>query len=177
MRRSQMNKRVVFILLLFCVVLQASAQKKFGYKASVNKIDSTGFYKIILDPALLARSEVNQADIRLRDQSGNFVPYITDRDLPKVEKWQLLTFPKITLKNEKDTGTTFIVQNNAAKPISTLWVKLANTAVYRTINLYGADDLNHWFAIRENIPLQQADGDNDQAKQRHRDPPDQPAAG
>jgi hypothetical protein len=159
MKLSQKNK-TSFLWAMLCVfTLSASAQKTFRYQAVLPKIDSGGFYKIGLQPAFIAKSNAELTDIRLVNGKGNFVPYITADNLPHTGNAKFVVFPEVVSK--KDTGTTFIVESKEKAPVNRLWLKLKSTAVQRTINLSGSDDLQRWFAIEEDIPLQQAVLDND----------------
>jgi hypothetical protein len=151
-----MNKVQYLIILLCGFTLQASAQKNFKYGAALQKIDSTGFYRINLQPALVAKAKPDLADIRIIDAKGSFVPYIQAGSLPQKDQKSFVVFNKIDTRLSTDTGTTFIVENKTALALDRLWIKLQNTAVQRKVNLLGSDDLQQWFAIQEDIPLQEA---------------------
>jgi hypothetical protein len=151
----------LFFLLYVSTVFNAFGQATFKYESTINKVDSSGFYKIGLLPAFVAKSNIDLSDIRVIDNNGHFVPYISFGNLPLRSQAQFTVFPTVAIKSKADTGTTFVVENNQTQPVNRLWVKLRNTAVQRTINLYGSDDLKRWFAIEEDIPLQQAIADSD----------------
>ncbi|SDE52534.1 Protein of unknown function [Mucilaginibacter pineti] len=146
----------VLILLFFASIKTASAQKTFKYGAALQQVDSTGFYRINLQPALVAKAKADLSDIRIADGKGNFVPYIQAGSLPQKDQKSFVVFNTIATRLPTDTGTTFIVENKTGLPLDRLWIKLQNTAVQRQINLIGSDDLQQWFAIQENIPLQEA---------------------
>ncbi|MGY0038877.1 hypothetical protein [Pedobacter sp. NJ-S-72] len=55
-----------------------------------------------------------------------------------------------------DTITTFIAENKEHLTINQLSLQLRNASVKRTVNLSGSDDLNKWYAIKENISLEEA---------------------
>ena len=148
---------IVFPLLLIAGF--ASAQKGFKYGTAVKKVDSNGFYRIDLQPALLAKSESN-FDLRLMDAHGNFIPYIPEDDVPPHPQ-KFIVFPEAHEQSTADSGTVYIAENAQKIQVSTLWVKLNNTAVKRTVNLSGSDDLIKWYAIEEDIPLQEAVLNND----------------
>jgi hypothetical protein len=151
-----MNK-LSFLLLLFCgPILSASAQKNFKYKAPLQKIDSTGFYRIAFQPALVAKAKADLSDIRIADAKGNFVPYVQAGSLPQKSQKSFMVFPVISVRSTADTGTTFTIENKTGLALDRLWIRLQNTAVKRKVNLLGSDDLNQWFAIQEDIPLQEA---------------------
>ncbi|MDR3695665.1 DUF3999 family protein [Mucilaginibacter sp.] len=156
MRRSQKIKAGIFFTGLFLALFSASAQNTFKYAAAIPKTDSAGFYKISLQPAFVAKSNPDFSDIRLIDQKGHFVPYITADNLPQPANEKFVVFPRLAVASKTDTGTSYIIENTASLPVSMLWVKLRNTAVKRTVNLSGSDDLKRWFAIEEDVPLQQA---------------------
>ena len=150
------SKTSVLILAFLGAMFSASAQKNFKYAAPIQKIDSTGFYKIGLSPTFVAKSTATLSDVRLTDAKGNYVPYINAENLPKTDHEQFVVFPEVQAKLKTDTGTTFIVESKEKLPVNRLWLKLKNTAVERTVNLSGSDDLEKWFAIDENVPLQKA---------------------
>lgn len=156
MRLKKMNKLTLSTLLLCGVILSASAQKKFKYKAALHKIDSTGFYRIGLQPGLVAKAKPDLSDIRIADAKGNFVPYIQAGSLPQRSQKSFVVFPEISNTPKTDTSTVFIIENKTGLVLDRLWIRLQNTAAKRKVNLLGSDDLNQWFAIQEDIPLQEA---------------------
>ncbi|QTE43514.1 MULTISPECIES: hypothetical protein [Mucilaginibacter] len=151
-----MNKLTLSTLLLCGVILSASAQKKFKYKAALHKIDSTGFYRIGLQPGLVAKAKPDLSDIRIADAKGNFVPYIQAGSLPQKSQKSFVVFPEISNTPKTDTSTVFIIENKTGLVLDRLWIRLQNTAVKRKVNLLGSDDLKQWFAIQEEITLQEA---------------------
>jgi hypothetical protein len=146
-----------FLLPVFLgLMLSASAQKTFKYQALIDTVKFTGFYKIDIEPRVLVKSRDDLADIRLADMKGNLVPYISEGNMPQFEKQKFVVFPPANINSPKDTGTTFIAENTLRQPVSTLWVTMNNTAVKRTVNLSGSNDQKNWYAIEEDIPLQDA---------------------
>jgi hypothetical protein len=162
MRRSKRNN-IGFLCTLFCfTALSALGQDGFKYRAGLRKVDSQGFYKISLQPAFVAKSVVNLADVRLTDVNGKFVAYVNAADVPVKSEEKFVVFPRIENGSKTDSGTTIIIENKSTEPISRLWVKLKNTSVDRTMSISGGDDLKKWFAIEEGIQLDQS-GTNQKA--------------
>jgi hypothetical protein len=151
-----MNKMACLIGLFCGLMLSASAQKNFKYQAALQKIDNTGFYRISLQPALVAKAKADLSDIRIVDAKGNFTPYIQAGSLPQKDQKSFVVFNQVDARLSTDTGTTFIVENKTGLALDRLWIKLQNTAVQRKVNLVGSDDLKQWFAIQEDVPLQEA---------------------
>jgi hypothetical protein len=152
----RMNKILTLTALFLGLMLSASAQQNFKYQAALPKVDSTGFYHISLQPALIAKAKADLSDIRIVDAKGNFIPYIQAGSLPQKNQKSFVVFNPVDAKLSTDTGTTFIVENKTGLALDRLWIKLQNTAVQRKVNLVGSDDLKQWFAIQEDIPLQEA---------------------
>lgn len=155
-QKSQKMNKALLLLCSLGLVFTASAQKTFKYAAKVGAIDTPGFYSIVLQPDLVAKSKADLSDLRLIDDSGHFVPYVLaygqpawlDNSIPYI------SFPIVHIKSATDTGTTFVVKNISPAPVDNLEIKLKNAAVERTLNLNGSDDLAQWFVIEENIPVQ-----------------------
>lgn len=146
---------MICLLLLCMTSLQANAQKNFRYQAGIEEAVQSGFCKINLQPALIAKSKADLSDLRISDEKGNFVPYIGAEELSS-ERTGLLNFPLEDITSEKDTNTVVIAENKNSRLISQLWLKFKNTAVSRSAELLGSDDRNRWFAISEDIILSQA---------------------
>lgn len=158
-RQKKMNKKGFLSVVCLMLMVSASAQKTFKYQAKLDSVKATGFYKISLSPAFVAKSNAGRTDIRVIDNKGSFVPYITSDNLPRIDSEVFVAFPE--LKQKPDTGISYTLENVTKQPINRLWLKLRNTAAKRTVNLYGSDDHEQWFAVDEDIPLQASTYDND----------------
>ena len=156
MRLQLTINKLLFVLAGCCVLSAANGQRTFKYQAAIKMVDSAGFYKIELPATLIAKSKGDLSDIRLADTKGAFIPFITGGSLPQPKGQRFLTFAQVNFHPEPDTGTTFTIDCKGSTPVNNLWLKLNNTAVQRTVNLSGSDDLKKWFAIEEDVPLQTA---------------------
>jgi hypothetical protein len=157
MMKLRTRKRNIVLTALFCgLMLSVSAQKNFKYRAGLQKVDTTGFYRISLQPAFVAKAMPDKTDIRIADAKGNFIPFIEAGSLPQKDQKSFVVFSTIDARLPTDTGTTYTVENKTGLPLDRLWIRLQNTAVQRKVNLMGSDDLKQWFAIQEEIPLQEA---------------------
>jgi hypothetical protein len=143
----------VFILKSAAVFAQSGA---FKYKAAVQKIDSSGVYKIELDPAVIAKSVQSLYDVRLMDNTGKFVAYALSNHLTIDSGNDFIEFPEVKQRDNADTATTFIAENKNKFNVNQLLIELKNTSVSRSVNIAGSDDLNKWYAIKEDIDLQPA---------------------
>ena len=157
MRSRKKIKSIGLALYFILGSLSLSAQQTFKYQAELQKVDSDGFYRISLDPGLIARSKADLSDIRILDDRKHFMPYIFGSQFIFKSKADFIAFPQLKIGQGTDSVTTFIAENTRNIAISQLYVQLRNTAVQRTVNLTGSDDLEHWYAIKENISLTDAE--------------------
>jgi len=162
MMKLSQKVKTGLLLSAFCfAVLLARAQNDYKYRAAVQKVDSTGFYKISLQPGFVAKSESGLVDLRLMDGKKRLIPYVNSANAPLNRPQAFMVLPQVETLTKTDSGTSIVVENKTAQPISRIWLKLKNTAVIRTMNLAGSDDLNRWFAIEEGVPLGPSDVNND----------------
>lgn len=153
----QKSKRFYLLWLLVCAGTVANAQlKDYRFKGDVQKIDSAGVYRIELSPALIAKSYDGMSDIRVADEKGKGVPFILSSKLSLNSPDSFIIFPEVAPEQVADTSVFYTVKNNNNLNIGQLWLRLKKTDVSRTVNLTGSDDLKSWFAIKEDIPLEQA---------------------
>ena len=160
MKTSLKNKILKLTWCLLIVSPYLQAQSGFKYKASLPVIDSSGFYLINLKPELVAKTKPGFADLRIRQGDGQFAPYIRSDNLVSKDKQRFQVFPQVNFTSKTDTGTVYVISNLDRLTINELWLRLRNTAVSRTVSLTGSDDLKDWYAIKENVILEEA-GTND----------------
>jgi len=161
MRISQKCKLIFTILCTFGI-LQAWSQSNYRYKADVAKIDSSGVYKIELKPDFLSKSiSKNLYDIRVVDENRKFVAYTIVSNPSDKARPIFVDFPEVKQGSNSDTVTYYIAENKDKIKVNQLWLKLKNTAVSRLADISGSEDQQHWFAIKENIQLQDAGTGND----------------
>lgn len=162
MTRINQKRKFIFIILWALRILPAWSQGTYLYKADIQKIDSSGVYKVELNPNFLSKSTSKSLyDIRIVDETGKFVAYTIISNPSDKLKPVFVDFPEVKQNSNNDTVTYYIAENKNKVKISQLWLKLKNTAVNRLADISGSDDQQHWFAIKENIQLQDAgSGDN-----------------
>jgi hypothetical protein len=159
-----MKNRLKFKRLLFVFLLVPSigfplfAQQDFMFKAGIERVNRSSFYKIHLQPEIVAKCNESLSDLRISDDKGNYIPYIR-YILPSAEP-SFKNFPILQTSGDGDSVTSVIAENKEGLLIGSLGLKLKNTAVSRTAYLLGSDDMEKWFAIDEDIMLQQATGNN-----------------
>jgi len=162
------NLKVKLTFIILCAfVISSSALwaqvNTYKYRADIQKIDSAGIYKIELSPDLIAKSGKGFNDIRLFDNTGKSVAYALSNNLSAGSQNSFIEFLAVDSATKTDTATIYISENINRLNVNQLWVDLKNTSVNRSVNLTGSDDLKTWFAIKEDIRLQDA-GNEDKAE-------------
>jgi len=156
-------------LALVCHPVKAQQQNSFRYKADIVKtdsgkafnIDSSGVYRIWLDPRFIAKSVHDDfSDIRLMDDGGSFVAYSLTDGASDEKTQTFVPLSEIKQNKVSDTATVYIADAGIRGVISQLWLTFKNTEVERLANLSGSDDLQHWYAIKEGIILQGSTDNN-----------------
>jgi hypothetical protein len=145
--------------------LQLAGQATFKYQAKIDNTTKAGFYKVYLQPALVAKCRSDLADLRIVNNNGDFIPYVIATKFPRSSS-DFVQFPSVDSIWEKDTLPSFVIGNKGRLPITSLWLQFKNAAVRRQIDLLGSDDLKNWYAIREGIPILEASSRQDDTYQQ-----------
>lgn len=163
MMRKNLKSKLVFLILIRCILTGATAraQNTFKYKADLPKIDTSTVYRIKLAPALVARSNESLSDIRLLNDKVKFTAYTLSKNVFTGNSGNFVEFPQIKANNTSDTASVYIAQNKAGIKTHELWIRLKNTEVQRSVDIFGSDDLKKWFAIKEGIQLNQGTFDKE----------------
>lgn len=146
---------LLWLFVLLCPLANAQL-KNYRYKANVQKIDSGGVYRIELSPQLIAKSYDGSSDIRIADDKSKNVAFVLSNKLSLSSSNSFIVFPEVTPEQVADTSVFYTAENKNNLEISQLWLRLKKADVTRTVNLTGSDDLKNWFAIKEDMPLEQA---------------------
>lgn len=139
------------VILLF-VTTESSAQQ-FKYKMSLGTVDSTFFYRIVLSPEVIAKSNATLSDIRVLDEEGKEQPYIIKAAAPVFKEASFIEFPIISKEREADKQAHVVVKNTQTSVINHLLLFIKNTEAKRNVTISGSEDQTKWYVIKENIAL------------------------
>ena len=155
MKKLNRIKATFFVLLCMDIhVATVFGQNTFKYQSDIENVLKSGFYKIYLQPGLIAKGNTDLSDLRIIDGKKTFVPFVRLQSLPsKTENF--LVFPVVN-STTIDSVTTIVIENKDRLLLQSLWINVKNTAVYRKADLLGSDDQQSWFAIQEDISLSQS---------------------
>lgn len=146
-----MNK-VCCLLTAFWLISPVSRAQSFRFRASVDTVQQSGFYRILLPPDVLGRLNNKLTDIRLYDKQEQEVPYLLTKQQPALTA-PFLAYEIVSLKSQPAVGTTLILRNRTNDRINSLGIVLKNTNVGKKARLSGSSDAQNWYAIDNAIWL------------------------
>ncbi len=134
------------LLITFFVSLTTFAQ---NYTGSINSINESGLRKIMLPIKVRAVSNENYNFLRIKDSLKNDVPYVLIYNNDK--KFSTFQELKIASKNViKDSVTSIVIENKSAEKTASITLKIANTKIRKSYNVYGSDNGSEWFGLISN---------------------------
>ncbi|RYY65335.1 MAG: hypothetical protein EOO12_07220 [Chitinophagaceae bacterium] len=116
----------------------------------LDTVPQDGFYRVALAPELTRHARSNFADLRLRDERGEPVPYRVERRLGR-STFSWLTIPVAHL--EETDSSTRITFGMPTERSSGFQLVFANTAARRGAALTGSDDGQRWYGITDRFEL------------------------
>ncbi len=152
MRKHPMCKYFITGLLLLSATL-ATAQNAARFFSKLPVITKAGFYRINLQPAVVANCQDNLEDLRLLDTASRQVPFVIQTDPPAFTENSFIELPVLSTELAPDKQTHITIGNTSNKTISKLLLEIKNTDANRFVTVSGSDDNKQWFVIKENILL------------------------
>ncbi len=145
--------KILVALFLLSLVPQWAFTQQFNYGAKLNKVDTSGFYEIIITPAITRYLQPDFSDIRIADEDNRWVPHILQQGGATTLANSFTAFP--ILKNTvTDSGKNLLVIENIKREgINHLKLLLKNAAVSRLASLSGSNNQQDWFIIDDNIRI------------------------
>jgi len=149
--RKILSKWIPVYLLLF---YGTAGAQTFTYSAGLDSVQKSGFYVFNITPELSSVLKTDFRDLRIRDKTGNPVPWLAAGQLPMLRP-ELLKSLDIVQNTTTDSGQSLlIVRNDPKDKTDGFYIRFRNAAVSRMINLSGSYDGNKWYSIIENVNLE-----------------------
>ena len=149
MNIKHLNKAVLLILFIIfsCIV---SAQMHFKYRAALDSIKQSGFYRIPLSASVLAKCQRDFADLRILDDDGNQAAYIQQTEKGAVYTTPMIDLPIIKKEKEADKQWHITLENSQKRNIDRIVMTIKGTNANRNFTVTGSDDNKNWYVITEN---------------------------
>ena len=126
---------------LFFVLNQNFAQV-YNYQYKLDRIASSGWYKIDLDDQLRANSKIDLSDVRILNGKDT-IPYILKESATADKSEQFKTF-----KFYFESSHSLLVQTDKSK-INTLQLKVSNHKDSRKFSVLGSNNKVNWYPISD----------------------------
>lgn len=144
-------KRLVVIALSF-IVLSAKGQE-YRAEALLPAVDHDGFHRIMLTPELMPYVNNNFSNIRILDKNGVQVPYLMEKDRETASSTEFIPYTIEEKTILPDSCTILVLKNDDGITINNINLVIRNAAIYKEAELYGSDDGESWYALRDRFSI------------------------
>lgn len=138
----------------------------FQYKAAVNEVPESNYYRIYLSPNITSHLNESYTAIRLYTDNGQETPYVLVKEKPVSYKTLFKEYTIVSKTIREKSGTSLIVENTARTKINNLSLLIKNTAVQKRARLSGSDDTTNWYIIADNYVLQATNSTSETAEMK-----------
>jgi hypothetical protein len=126
--------------------------QSFGFRAAIPTVKQSGYYRILLPPAVVGRLNPDRTDIRLYGEQNQEIPYLLTREQPG-QKTQFKEYELIA-KTTAGVSTKLVLRNGNRNPINSLGLIIKNTNVRKKARLSGSSDTKTWYGIEDDYLLE-----------------------
>jgi len=147
-----------FITILSVLLANTLSSQNYQWQSAITEVDSSGFYKIDLQPEVLSKLTANYSDIRVKDKMDNEVPYYMEKEDFSITKRVFKEYKLLEKVNWKNGATVLFIENTDKVTINNLQLQIKNFDVRKRLELAGSDDYDQWYTIKENYLFYSADG-------------------
>jgi hypothetical protein len=136
-KKRRHNGFLVILYLAFAArSVSAQAPPSFHWRADLDTIRQTAFYKIPLSPELVAKCQPDLADLRIGGPNSLFVPYVL-RDADPQDSagsvWQTIPDPVLRQKDSSNRHSYITLQYRESYQIDKLSLDIRAPALYKRI--------------------------------------------
>lgn len=142
-------KKLLSVICASAFVLNADAQY-FRWKSPVEKRDTSGYTRVLLQPEVTGEMRNDYPDVRLYDENDKEIPYIIGEDQIVQGTTRFVEYPVVAKRDIPD-NSYITIENPLYKTeyLDHLCLEVNNTEVSRDMVLSGSYDNVKWFAIKD----------------------------
>ncbi len=149
-----MRKKAANLILMVSLCCGTSAQTQhFKYMAAIDSARQSGFYNILITPAMNAHLKTDYSDLRIVNKTGKWVPHLLQLADDEAESYGHVTLDLPIVKKLNNTSFSEITVRSSEAEISDLSLQISNTEAVRTATLTGSNDSTNWFIINDSIQI------------------------
>ncbi|MDR0799146.1 MAG: hypothetical protein LBN18_05255 [Dysgonamonadaceae bacterium] len=144
-----MQRQILLLLVVFLPL--ASRGQSFSGKSIIPEVEESGYYHILLSPDVIALSQENLQDIRIKnDRQETDIPFLLRSEYPKNQSTYFQNYTiEENIFHAKDSLTRIIVDNEAKEEIRQFCISIRNAEITKYISLQGSDDKKTWYVVKE----------------------------
>lgn len=142
-------RKLLSVICVSALVLNADAQY-FRWKSPVEKRDTSGYVRVLLQPEVTGELRNDYPDVRLYDEDDKEIPYIIGEDQIVQGTTRFVEYPVVAKRDVPD-NSYITIENPLYKTehLDHLCLEVNNTEVSREMVLSGSYDNVKWFAIKD----------------------------
>jgi len=141
--------RVNYFLFVFLFICQSLFAQEFRWHATIERVDTSGFYNIYLNPDVTSKLRYELPDIRLYDAQNNEVPYILRLDRKHNYSTKLSKLPIVKNKYHARKGMReILVENKRKEEISNFILTLEKTQAIVSVKILGSFNKKDWYILK-----------------------------
>jgi hypothetical protein len=140
-------------LLFLALLISCAVTAQFRNKCNIDSIKESGFYSIPISPQISEYIKTDLSDIRIADQSAQWVPHILNWPNAQVSTAVVKSEMPIVNKETINAQTIVIIKNVPLATLSNFSVRVKNTSANRFASIGGSDDKLTWFTITDSLLL------------------------
>lgn len=131
----------------------------FHAESKLEPVSADGFYRIPLSNALSAHLNTSFSNFRIVDSNGTFVPFLVEVETAQRQKDEFVPYvieEKVILP---DSCTIVVLRSSGPSArINNINLVVRNAAVRKEAALFGSDDKETWYALKDRFTLGYIDG-------------------
>ncbi|GCC51043.1 DUF3999 domain-containing protein [Chryseotalea sanaruensis] len=142
--------------MVFFTILIASGSiygQDFTAEAKLQSVETDGFYRIDISPALSAYTNAGFSNIRIYTQQKTEVPYLFQQEALQYYSAEFKPYEIVEKKQVRKCCTEIILKNPDSLPINNISLSIKNAEVSKQATLLGSDDQENWFALKQQFTL------------------------
>lgn len=132
-------------------LISATAQsQQYVAEAAVPPVQTSGFYRIMLEPGVTSAASGSLSNIRIVTNTGE-VPYLMRTEAPTFVQTNFKEYKIISKQLEPNCCTRLTLHNPRRAALYNVSLQIKNADTRKQASLYGSDDQTTWYALKENF--------------------------
>jgi hypothetical protein len=147
------QKKKVKLLLLLLVIKTTVWSQDFRHRWNLDTAERPGLHTISIDSKLTPFLKPDFSDLRVADETGNWVPYLITKTGTRWTSRFFAEFPILSYRLIDSGKSELILKDTSRQLLFKLQLFLENASVSRSATISGSADNKNWYIISDNIEI------------------------